>query len=302
MERTKVNRKPTAILTSDWHLREDQPICRTDDYWRVQWQKITYIRGLQELYRCLVIHAGDLFDKWKPSPWLLRQAIIHLPNKFNTVYGQHDLPQHSLKLVNKCGTNVLEAGKHLAVLPECHWGQSVPEDGGMGFACVNPYYRSRVLVWHHLTYQHKPFPGATGGLAIGVLKKYPQYDLIVTGDNHKSFVEEYQGRLLVNPGSLMRMDADQINHKPSVYLWYAEDNTVQRVHLPIQENVISREHIDVKAQRDKRIDAFVSRLDDDWEAKMSFEDNLEIFFTTNKIDEKIKQIIYKSLETESHGN
>ena len=154
----------------------------------------------------------------------------------------------------------------------------------------------KVLVWHHMTYQKKPFPGATDGFAAGILRKYPDYDLICCGDNHQSFVEEYEGRLLVNPGSMMRMDADQADFKPSVYLWFAEDNTVKRIYLPIQENVISREHIDIKEQRDARIDAFVSKLNGEYVAEMSFEDNLESFFKVNSIREPVKEIIYKSLE------
>ena len=52
-----------------------------------------------------------------------------------------------------------------------------------------------------MTYINPPFPGATGGNAINILKKYPQFDLIVTGDNHQSFSVEYEGRLLVNTGT-----------------------------------------------------------------------------------------------------
>ena len=109
------NKKADAILTSDWHLREDTPICRTDNYWEVQWKKVDYISKLQKQYNCLVLHAGDLFDHWKPSPRLLREIILHIPDTFFTVYGQHDLPQHSLELTNKCGINVLQAANKLRV-------------------------------------------------------------------------------------------------------------------------------------------------------------------------------------------
>ena len=87
-------------------------------------------------------------------------------------------------------------------------------------------------------------------------------------------------------------------HKPRVYLWFAEENRVQPIYLPIQEDVISREHIEVKEKRDARIDAFISKLDGDWEAEMSFEDNLEAFFQANKIRQSVKDIIYKALEHE----
>jgi DNA repair exonuclease SbcCD nuclease subunit len=289
MERTKINKKPTAILCSDFHLREDTPTCFVGDFQKEQWNGLDYIYDLQTKYDCEVYHAGDLFHHWKPSPWLLSMTIQHLPKKFFTIFGQHDLPQHNLNLVEKCGIQTLHLAQSLTILPGCHWGQN-PK----GYL---PIEDKKVLIWHHLTYITKSFPGVSGGFAHGILRKYPQYDLIVTGDNHCSFTVEYEGRRLVNPGNLTRQSADQADYKPSVYLWYAEDNSVQRVHLPIAENVISREHIDIKAQRDKRIDAFVSRLDNDWEVKLSFEDNLEQFFEVNKTKDSVKEIIYKSIDT-----
>jgi len=304
MERTRTNKTPTTILTSDWHLREDTPICRTDNYWNAQWKKVDFISALQKRYDCPVIHAGDLFDKWKPSPYLLTETILHIPNKFFTVYGQHDLPGHNLDLVHKCGINVLEAANKLIVLDwispiieyavGCHWGR-FPHPIDHEFARnIND---KKVLIWHKMNYQgKKPWPTCTDPMAASLLRKYKQFDLIVTGDNHKSFSEEYNGRWLVNPGSLMRMEADEINHKPCVFLWYAKDNSIQQVFIPIVPNVITRDHLEQQKQRDLRISAFVSKLDGDWQTSMSFEENLEEFFKVNNTRESIKQIIYKSLE------
>jgi len=120
--------------------------------------------------------------------------------------------------------------------------------------------------------------------------------LIVTGDNHTSFTTEYEGRRLVNPGNLTRQTADQIDFKPSVWLWYADTNEVERVYLPIQKGVISRDHIERKQEHDKRIDAFISKLDNDWNAELSFKDNLEIFKNENKVEKSVMEIIYESLE------
>ena len=111
------------------------------------------------------------------------------------------------------------------------------------------------------------------------------------------FVEEYEGRLLVNPGSMMRITAKQIDHKPRVYLWYADTNTVTPVYLPIEEGVISREHIDKVQDRDERIHAFISKLNEDWKAEMSFEENLKAFFNVNKVPGTIQNIIHKAMES-----
>ena len=289
MQRTiKRRNKASAILTADWHLREDTPTAFTGDFQAEQWIAVDFIASLQEEHDCYVIHAGDLFNNWKPSPWLLTMAMRHLPRRFHTIYGNHDLPQHNLELADKCGVNVLrEAGK-LTVLPTCHWGQT-PD--GFSSTLFN------IVAWHVMTYQgKKPWPGCTDPMAASLLRKYPQYDLILTGHNHKTFVEEHEGRVLVNPGGITRQASDQIDFKPCVFLWYADTNTVEPVYLPYTEGAISREHIDVIEQRDARIDAFISKLNSDWDVSLSFEDNIEAFCQANSVREPIKQIIYKALE------
>lgn len=291
LQRTRTDRIPDAILTADWHLREDRPVCRMDDFWTAQWEKVDFISDLQKKYGCPVLHAGDLFNHWKPSPHLLSVTINHIPDSFYTIYGNHDLPQHNLELAFKCGVNTLLTARKLEIVEGYHWGE-IPT------TCPSITIGKRdILMWHIMTYQGKrPWAGCTDPLAAGLLRKYPQYDLILTGHNHKPFTEEYNGRHLVNPGSLTRQDADQVDQIPSIYLWFALDNMVQRVELPHEKDVISREHLDKVAQRDNRIDAFISKLDSDWKAGMSFEQNLEEFFKTNQVRDSVKEIIYKSIE------
>lgn len=285
---------PDSILCSDMHLREDAPKCFIGDWHQEQWKAVELIRSLQQTYKCPVIHAGDLFHYWKPSPALISQALFLLPQKFYTVYGQHDLPQHSLELRHKSGLHTLEVAGKIKVLSECHFGQE-PKKISLFFPNRNP--DRKVLVWHHMTYITPPFPGAKpDGQAIEILKKYPQFDLIVTGDNHQSFSVKYKGRLLVNPGSMTRQKADQIDFQPRVALWYADTNTIEWVNLPIKENAISREHIDKQDKKQKRIEAFVSSLDIDWEREESFEKNLEIFKNKNRIRKSVLDIINKAID------
>ena len=284
-------KKADAILCSDIHLREDQPTCRTDNFWEAQWQAIDFLSNLQKENNCIVIHGGDLFHHWKPSPYLLSTTIEHLPKQFYTILGQHDIPQHALNLFNKCGVRTLEEANKLKVLETCHWGQT-PSNPSINIK------NKKLLVWHHLAYIVSPFPGATGGQALSLLKKYNQFDLILTGDNHKTFIETYKGRILINPGSLTRQTAIQITHKPSVFLYYATDNTINQIYIPIKKDVISRQHIQIQEKRNMRIDAFVDKLNMGWEKGISFEDNLQQFFNTNKISKKVSSIIMKAIDKE----
>jgi DNA repair exonuclease SbcCD nuclease subunit len=290
-------KKPSAILTSDWHLRETTPTCRTDDFWKAQWDKVDWIAELQRQYDCPVLHAGDLFDHWKPSPYLLSMAIEHLPDMFCTIYGQHDLPQHSFDLHPKSGIHTLEKAGKIDVLLAFHWGM-VPDKNEVfpGIEIKGKY----IAVWHNFTYIGKePWPGCTATQSHVLLEKYKQFDLIVTGDNHQSFhVRGTSGNLLVNPGNLTRQKADQKDFRPRVFLWYAEDNSVEAIEIPASYDVVTREHIDKVQERDERIDAFISRLDTEWEMELNFEENMKRFFSTNRMRREIKEIILKSMEND----
>ena len=307
MIRTKNTKlkNPSAILCSDFHLRETTPLCRTDDFQTAQWNKLDYISQLQIKYHCPVIHAGDLFDHWKPSPWLLSMAMIHLPDNFMTIYGQHDLPQHSLDLIDKCGVNTLQTAKKLEVLNTCHWGQTPSEYGSLLFPIdVNTSIGKlneicTVLVWHVMTWTGAlPWPGCTSSPAEDLLVKYPQFNLILTGDNHKTFTAEVDGRLLVNPGSLTRQDADQEQHRPCVFLWYAQSNSIECVFLPAKPGVVSREHIEHKKEHDERISAFVERLDKRQLRGFDFKSNLQQFMINNQIRESVKDLVWRAIDNE----
>lgn len=293
MERIKPIRKPDLIITSDWHLREDSPTCFIGDWHQEQWKAVEFVRNLQAKYKCPVIHAGDLFHHWKPSPSLISQALWFLPEQFYTIYGQHDLPQHSLELKSKSGLHTLEVAGKIKVLDGCHYGQE-PDKESLFFP--NREIDRKVLVWHHMTYINPPYPGATGGNALSILKKYSQFDLIATGDNHRSFSVEHNGRLLVNTGNLTRQVADQIDFQPRAALWYADTNTIQWVNIPIQQDVITREHIAKKEERDERLTAFIEKLDSDYEIGLSFEQNLEAHFSVNETSNEVKKIIYTAIE------
>ena len=304
MKRTRTNNinpllNPTAILTSDWHIREDTPVCRLDDFWETQWRKIAFISDLQKKYDCPVWHAGDLFEKPRPSLYLASVTAQFLPDNFWTIYGNHDLPNHSLELREKSGIHNLYVNDRLHLSAGAHWGQKL--GGPENYFMSDIIHNRKVVMFHTMTYQVKqPWPGCTDPKSAKLLRMYPDYDLIVTGHNHQSFVEEHEGRLLVNPGAITRQTADMDNYlyvnKPSVYLWYAETNTVKRVFIPVEDDVITRDHIEQVQVRDARMEAFISKLKNNFEASISFEENVERMIAENEVKDEVQQLIYNAID------
>lgn len=307
------NKCPDAILTSDWHLRETNPKCRIDKDWFLTMKsKMDFIKIIQAEvlnkhgYEIPILHAGDIFDNWKPSPWLLAFAARFMPELDVIVPGNHDLPAHNINRLEYSGVWVLDSFAYCNLLKNVEsnirlrkWNFVVhgfPYEFDLKSYSGKSEY-PKVAIIHKFVYKgRKPFPGATGGCS-SIMKKLKGYDLIVSGDNHIPFTHKNKdGQLLVNPGSLFRLTADQINHKPRVYLWYAEENEAEPIYIPIEKGVVSRKHIELEQARNNRLEAFVSSLSSKIELGMDFKKNLKEYCISNKVRKSVRQKIEEAID------
>lgn len=290
--------KVSAIFCGDIHLRDKKPIARIDDYFSAMWEKFMFIDSLGIKYDCPILCSGDFFHKWKASPELLTSTIEAMNADWYSIYGDHDLASHSWKLRHKSGLTTLEKADKITIIKGGHGtnksNNELPKK-------AKPFIidNRKIMLWHVLTWHKElPYPGCELSNAKQLLKKYSRYDCILTGDNHLPFIVKHKDRLLVNPGSMMRNNADQIDYKPAVWLYSAETNTVEPVYLPIEKGVISREHIEIKNERNERIDAFVDRLKTDFKLTMNFKQNMLRFFGKNKTKKKVRKIILNRIDNE----
>ena len=322
MERTRIInktvRKADAILVSDLHLTDTIPVSRTDDYILAQQYKLDFLQSLSnQNNNCPILCAGDVFDYWKASPWLCSMAFSYLPRPFIGIPGQHDLPMHSLELYGRSALSLLSSVSGLDDINIL--GVTSREDSyavfddlfivGKPFGTLKDFdpekllpitQLRKILILHELVWQNNAPSWNAGSLTdqelLSTFGKY--YDLILTGDNHSGFVSRKGNSILVNPGSMLRINADQEDYKPRCYLYYAEENDVKPVYFPIEEKVHNREYIDRKKERDERVAAYVERMQGNWSTGASFRKNLEAFFIENKTPQKIKDVILCHLETE----
>lgn len=293
--------KPSAILSADWHIRASKPVCRTDTFLIAQESKVEFIVELAKKYECPILVSGDLGNNPQWANWLLRWFIwITEGVDIITIPGQHDLPNHRLEDVEKSGIGVLGESKTIKLIGTQQ--REIPEIIGVANHWVVPFpfgcpistieYEKpdepMVAMTHQMIIEDQSlWDGQIAPSGHSILKKFPEYKLILSGDNHNPFVSKYKGRLLVNPGPIMRTTADQIDYKPRVYLWYADTNTVKPVFLPIEEGVVSRDHIDIEEERDTIMEAYVSHMATDYEIGFSYEVNLERHIEANEIDDEV---------------
>jgi len=304
----QTGKQASAILAADWHLRPDVPVGRIDSYFAAMEKKVGFILALSKQNACPILVAGDLGNKplnngW--PTWLLEWTIEKFKgHDIICIPGQHDLPNHQINQFEKSGMGVLTAAGAIRTMGIQKDENKVVESQDGSFVIIPfPYGQEishlKLDVKHMIAMTHQPvlsgksmFDGIQG---IELLKQFPEYSLILSGDNHTPFVVEYEGRKLINPGSMMRMTADQADHKPRVYLWYAEGNTIEPVYLPIESNVISREHIDVANERSNRFDALISRVKNDVEIKLSYESNIETYFQKYRTEKRVKEKTWQAV-------
>lgn len=304
----RLKKNPDAIITSDWHLRDDVPKCRTDDFLQTQANKLKWLKefqdGIHSNVSIPILCAGDIFDHWKPSPWLLSMCMSNFPRNIYAVPGNHDLPAHNLELLEKAGIWTLHKARKMKILEP--FPITIMKDGfdltgfpfGTKLECVDSERKRKVAIAHVFTYKgRKPFPGATGSVR-SVMKKLKGFDLIITGDNHKPFThyDESTGQRLVNPGCLTRQSAAEADYRPRIYLWYAETNEIKPVYLPTDKDAVSREHLDKERARDDRIDAYVSRLTDEVDMGLDFHENLRQYCIANDVSKPIQTKIREAID------
>jgi len=284
--------KVDAILCADLHIRATAPRCRTDNYVDTQYNKLRFIVELARKHNCPVLVAGDLGENAQWPNWLIEWFMRTIyGTTFMVIPGQHDLPNHKFELYRKSAIGVLSTSNSINLLRNgvnrwhnlfIHafpYGRLIT-----GSQVSKPKGKFFVAVAHQMVIKRKPlWPGQVAPKAHALLHKYPEYDLILTGDNHNPFTYKMDGRWLVNPGSMTRHKADQIKHKPRVYLWYAKSRHIERIYLPIENNVIDRTHIDVIKIKKERMQDFTDKLSNEVDYTNSFKLNVKKQLRESKV-------------------
>jgi hypothetical protein len=68
------------------------------------------------------------------------------------------------------------------------------------------------------------------------------------------------------------------------------------VFVPIDEGVVSRNHIEVQEYRDARAEAFVNSLSGNFEVGLSYERNMETFIATEGIPAPVQKHVWSAIK------
>lgn len=286
----------------DLHIREKRPENRTDkDYFQAQFEKIEWILKFAASNDAVIFFPGDVFDSPTQSNFVLQKYInlfyAYSQISIGAVAGQHDMRYHSTDPGNTA-LAVLDAAHVLysfkgpqcfedVTVYGCNFGEAIPEITSGGF---------NILVIHKMIVDDKLWEGQEEfEYAPNILRKN-NFDLIISGDNHKAFHVQAGKKFLFNCGSLMRSTTAQLEHIPQIVLFDTDTKGYEIVPIPVKpiSEVFDLSKIEEKKEKEAKFEAFVKGLSESKDISLNFQDRLISYVKENEISNDIYNLIMEA--------
>lgn len=290
------------LITADWHVRGERPLCRTDEDWiESQRKTIAQIREAFFHNGCEQIWIlGDLFDTPRCATAAVNMLIGELKkfpqNSVKILCGNHDLKDHNYNNLEECSIGTLK--KIFEDVPDVIANDGI---GSMSvsakpFALDDLQSNADVICTHQLTFPNekaRPMPGC-GVLAQDLLDRWANAELIFTGDYHHGYIykedwDTLPGRYVVTPGCINIQKADELDYEPFVVVWDTKSNIDDynfcKVYLDPQREFCTRDHIEAREQKEAQLAEVVETIKGGTEITLDFDSNLSA--AVAKCDEKI---------------
>lgn len=175
-----------------------------------------------------------------------------------SVPGQHDMRYHTSNLSNT-PYGVIKSGIGMRMAYDIPllsgrtnvygsgWGKPVPK--------IQDKDKLNILITHRMIVADKLWAGQEDYEVAGTFLRRYGYDLVVSGDNHTSFLHRWKDRILINCGSLMRSRIDQARHRPSVFIYDTDSREIEEVFIPIEpfDKVVDFEEVEKEEKENLRL-------------------------------------------------
>ena len=286
------------LFSSDWHLRNDKPISRIDDFQQVQKDTLIQIAKICKQNNAELIIAGDIFDKPKDNIQELVNQVYEIFKDINIYFicGQHDLLFHSLDNFEKGNIGIINNFENWNHSEEIINSESIiwKFDYGKEIIDIDDYDNLiKICVWHkYCEKEQLPFYIKNGISAKDLIDNY-NYNIYICGDNHKSFIYEKDNKIVFNMGCITRQSITEKNYNPSVILFDTEKRDYEQIFLcdnnlnVFIDSVISKEQL----EREQRINSFISLVESKESISFDFITDIKNYCLKNKVkDEIIKEI------------
>jgi DNA repair exonuclease SbcCD nuclease subunit len=291
------------LLLSDLHLTWHNPVCRLDNLIETQFDKLRFVLDYAERNNLTICQAGDCFDS--PRSYYLLEKVMELLRKYKVniyaVFGgkRHDTYLYSNETRAATNLGILERSGLVKILDK----KPVPLVGSNLENLIHVYGASYGEELPEVKYKgkfnilviHAPITDSSiiGGMdADDFLLTNSDYDLILCGDIHRKFAMSCKSkkglRWIVNTGPMLRDSADLYNfdHEPCFAIFDTDSRSIEWAVIPHKaaEEVLSRNHLDRKADTVAMLDDFIGAIDTGVEFTADLVENMFLFMKENKAE------------------
>ncbi|MFA5394396.1 MAG: metallophosphoesterase [Methanogenium sp.] len=293
------------FLAGDLHGTDKAPENRTDNYEEAWMNKFTWMLDTSISEKCdLFLQPADFFDGPNTS-YSFFERVVRTINKSGvkilTTYGQHDLRYRTKSncsltaLSASCPNLFLGSYPNIYKTPDIFfhfsgWEEPLPKPS---LKIFNVLITHRMIVHTKLWEDQEDFEYADN-----FLEKH-RFDLVVSGDNHQSFIVKNGNRYLINCGSMMRSNIKQVDHKPMVYIFDTKERRLKTIPVPIfpPEKVFKMEEVAKTKEHNEKLESFIEGLSQHKDMGLSFTDNLFSYMKKNNIEEPIQDLFRRLLRS-----
>lgn len=219
------------VAAADLHLRDKTPKYRKDDFCTNQFLKFEQLIDytVTNTTSNILVIAGDIFDSKGVNYATVIRAmglIMYYNVEILLVPGQHDLRYHRQRLEDTPLGVLLKLSNVHLLNPNKVFTPDTSDIATFIGAGWNeePKVKANILVTHRMVTEDGPlWPNQTDYISgKALLKKYKDYEFIISGDNHRPHKTKFKNRVNINCGSMCRTNKDQYNYKPA--FWHVHES------------------------------------------------------------------------------
>lgn len=282
------------VLTADWHLREDRPRCRKDEDWiETQKRALMDIFALCRKEKANLFIVGDIFHrstefKMVRYVQILADALAKIDLELYYLAGNHDLKYHSSLNFDNSAVGLLRSSNNCRFIKDYPFADvDAPNFDEM------PRDDAENLFLHTLCFPDMKSmpPNVNACCAKDLLEENPNAKWIFTGDYHKNFHYEWNGRHVVNSGCLLRQASDMKDYQCGVYYIDTEEEIVEFNPIIDNEELVDDSYIIEEKERDERIDNFLHKLSETKGISLDFLDNVEKAMSVSDLDDDVRKMV-----------
>jgi len=293
--------KVKFVCTADWHLRATKPRCRMDEDWyKTQENALEQIREFANEKRCPVFVVGDIFHSIGDTSFYCIQMVQKMARRTREglyiLAGNHDLPYHSTENIDKSAVGILMRSNKIKKIKD-YFIENDFEDFSAG-NFDEETEDAEIIFKHVLCFPDMKSlpPNVDAMTAKDLLEEYPSAKWIFTGDMHKNFHYEKNGRHVVNPGCLLRQAVDFKDYHPGFYFVDTEKNIVEFNLIIDSDAFVDDSYILREKEKEERIEAFANKIGEVESVSLDYAENVKNAMMSSYLSKELKETIEELME------